>query len=36
MKQRALSEVARQTDLLTAICRELHANPETGLNEHKR
>lgn len=35
MKQRALSEVARQTDLLTAICRELHANPETGLNEHK-
>ena len=35
LKQRALAEVARQADLIKAIAIELHANPETGLNEHQ-
>jgi amidohydrolase len=35
LKRRALAEVARQADLLKAIAVELHANPETGLNEHR-
>lgn len=35
LKQKALAEVARQANLLKAIAGELHANPETGLNEHR-
>lgn len=35
LKQQALAEVTRQAELLKAISRELHANPETGLNEHR-
>ena len=35
LRQRALAEVAHQADRLKAIAVELHANPETGLNEHR-
>lgn len=35
IKQKALDEVDRQADLVTAIARQLHAEPETGLNEHR-
>ena len=35
LKSMALAQVARQAELLRGIARELHANPETGLNEHR-
>ncbi len=34
IKERALAEVARQAELLKGIAAELHANPETGLQEY--
>jgi amidohydrolase len=35
LKERGMAEVAKQADLLITIAKELHANPEIGLHEHR-